>query len=83
MSGKKERIHNLRVDRIHPNLRLCYPEESIENLCRLIRLHKQTEPIRVILDGEVFKIIDGEQRVRACKKLRITHVKAIVETISS
>jgi ParB-like chromosome segregation protein Spo0J len=32
----------------------------------------------VFFDGESFKIIDGEKRWRACKRLGITHLNVVI-----
>ena len=70
------RIIEVELEKIHPNLRLIYSYEAIEALCRFIRGGGEIDPLEIWFDGEGFRIKDGEKRWRACKWLRITHVKA-------
>lgn len=74
----KETIRYIRTDRIQPNYRLCYANEDIERHCVRFFSESGCEPIEVFFDGEVFKIIDGEKRWRAQKRLGMTYVKAII-----
>ncbi len=66
------------IHRIRPNQRLVFRDESIEELCRSILCHGQEEPIQVWFDGEGFRILDGEKRWRACKRLGMTRVRAVI-----
>jgi len=70
------------LDKISPNLRLIYHSDSIEGQCCSIRSRGQVEPIQVWFDGECFRILDGEIRWRACKKLGIGRVKVIIVEVS-
>ena len=72
----KKMVIEIDVERIRPNLRLIYHQETIEVLCRWIQLRGEVEPIQVWFDGECFRIWDGEKRWRVCKILGITRVKA-------
>ena len=74
--GKK--VIEVDLERIHPNLRLIFHSESIEWMCRLIQSCGQIQPIEVWLEGEGFRIWDGEKRWRACKILGISRVKALL-----
>jgi len=74
----RERIRNIRIDRIQPNYRLCCFNEDIKTLCLQIKSESRCEPIEVFFDGESFRIIDGEKRWRAHKRLGSTYVKAII-----
>lgn len=66
------------VDKISPNRRLVYEEDRIEDLVRSIRTEGQLEPLQVMLHGESFRILDGEKRWRACRKLGWKLVKAVI-----
>jgi ParB family transcriptional regulator, chromosome partitioning protein len=68
----------IRIERIKPNLRLCFSDREIEDLCNLILSQRKYIPITVFFCREYFKIIDGEKRWRACKKLGITFLEAVV-----
>ena len=74
----KMKLIEIDVERIRPNLRLIYHHEAIEGLCRWIQSGGEVEPMEVWFDGECFRIWDGEKRWRACKKLGITRVKALL-----
>ena len=80
----KKDVREIDMHRIRPNLRLIYSIESIEELSRAIVSLGQFEPIQVWFDGEGFRILDGEKRWRACKRLGMARVKVvIVETVVS
>ena len=81
LSNYEKNIKSIPIARISPNLRLCYSNEAILTLCHAIDLEGQREPIKVLFDGDVFKIIDGERRWRACKRLGITHLKSVITEI--
>jgi ParB family chromosome partitioning protein len=66
----------VKIDKIQPNLRLIFEEDSILSLCDDIQCNGMTEPIIIEKVGEVFQIIDGEKRWRACKKIGMTEIKA-------
>jgi ParB family chromosome partitioning protein len=66
----------IKINRILPNLRLIFEEDSIIRLCDDIRCNGMREPIIVEMIGNGFQIIDGEKRWRACKKIGMTEIKA-------
>ncbi len=68
----------IRVDAISPNRRIVYSSEVITKMCALIRTG-QYEPIEVWFDGERFRILDGEKRYRACKRLKMAHIEAVIK----
>lgn len=71
-------INRIPITKIFPNLRICYSNEEILTLCHSIRLEGQRDPIKVLFDGESFKIIDGEKRWRACKRIGVTHLNVVI-----
>ncbi len=71
-------IMQMSIKRVHPNVRIVCSQEVIEELCRSIRAEGQLEPIEVWYSGGVFRILDGEKRWRACKKLKMTHIRAVL-----
>jgi ParB-like nuclease domain len=71
-------VRYVRVDMVKPNLRLCCSVGEIENLCNLLCAQAEYDPITVFFDGECFRIIDGEKRWRACKKLGMASVQAVI-----
>jgi ParB family chromosome partitioning protein len=74
----KEDVREFSLDAIQPNLRLMHHRDALEELCRFIQAHGQVEPIHVWFDGRRFRIVDGEKRWRACRKLGMTMVKAVI-----
>ncbi len=72
------RVRMIEISKIEPNCRCVYPIESIEEIVQSIRKDGQIEPIKISFYGICFRIIDGEKRWRACKKLGIWEIKAII-----
>jgi hypothetical protein len=73
-----EKVIEIEVERIRPNLRLIYHYEVIEGFCRFVQSGGEIEPLQVWFDGECFRIWDGEKRWRAYKRLGIPRVKAFL-----
>ena len=71
-----QEIRQVRIDKILPNRRLIFEEESILRLCQDISCNGMREPILVEKSGFYFLITDGEKRWRACKKLGMTKITA-------
>ncbi|HEX7363727.1 MAG TPA: ParB N-terminal domain-containing protein [Dehalococcoidia bacterium] len=69
-------IRQVRIDKIWPNRRLIFEEESILRLCDDIRCNGLKEPIILEESGFYFLIIDGEKRWRACKKIGMRKIQA-------
>ncbi len=78
LSKYEKNISSIPIVKVSPNRRLCYSNEEILTLCHSIRLQGQRDPIKVLFDGESFKIIDGEKRWRACKRLGVTHLNVVI-----
>jgi ParB family chromosome partitioning protein len=78
----KEDVREFLLDAIQPNLRLIHHLDAMEELCRFIRSYGQIEPIHVWFDGKRFRIVDGEKRWRACRKLGMTTVNAVIVEIN-
>lgn len=58
-----------KLNSIEPNRRMAFSNESIENLKSSISTNGQLEPITIHQHNLSFRIIDGEKRWRAMKKL--------------
>jgi ParB family transcriptional regulator, chromosome partitioning protein len=74
-STSKEDIREIKIDKIRPNYRMIYEGMAILALCDDILYNGLREPIVVERIGNWFRIIDGEKRWRACKKLGLLRVK--------
>jgi len=71
-------VSEIKITKISPNRRLVCDSDSIEELCLSIKCRGQEEPIRVCFAGQDLRILDGEKRWRACRKLGLTKIKAII-----
>jgi len=81
LSKYEKNISSIPITKVSPNLRICFSDEEILTLCHSIGLQGQRDPITVFFDGESFKIIDGEKRWRACKRLGVTHLNVVITEI--
>lgn len=77
----KRDVLDIEISRVLPNLRSVYDADSIEELSSSIRHYGQLEPIRVWFAHESFRILDGEKRWRACKKIGMTGIKAVITEV--
>jgi ParB family chromosome partitioning protein len=71
-------IREIEIGKISPNLRMIYPAECIEEIVQVIKHQGQVEPIRISFEHDVFKILDGEKRWRACKRLGMRSIRAVI-----
>jgi hypothetical protein len=71
-------VRYVRVDMVRPNLRLCCSVGEIESLCNFLRAQSEYDPVTVSFDGECFRILDGEKRWRACKKLGMASIRVVI-----
>ncbi len=75
-------IREIETGKISPNLRMVYSAECIEDIVQCIKRQGQLEPIHISFVRDSFKILDGEKRWRACKRLGMKRIRAvIVETL--
>lgn len=77
------RTRIVQISRIEPNCRFVFARETIDALARSIRRRGQKEPLRLWFTGRCFRILDGEKRWRAIKKIGMTTVTAVIETDAS
>ena len=76
------KIEWIKIEVIKPNRRLVCRVESVEKLIESIRAEGLREPIEIYFTGEEFRIIDGEKRWRACKKIGFRKIKAVIMEVS-
>lgn len=74
--GKDIRAIELR--NISPNLRTVYSTDCIEETASDIKYRGQLDPILIFFQYDSFRILDGEKRYRACKKLGMRRIQAII-----
>ncbi len=72
-----EDIREIEISRISPNRRIVYSEESIEQIEQGVR-NGQQEPILIRFEYDSFRIVDGEKRWRACKRLGVNTIMAVI-----
>ena len=72
------KIEWVKIEAIKPNRRCICQIESVEELIDSIRRYGQLEPIKIWFTGEEFRILDGEKRWRACKKIGLLKIKAFI-----
>lgn len=74
-------LMNLNVDEIDPsddNPRLVFPQEQLDKLAQSIDKEGILVPIVVFKNGERYKLVDGERRLRCSLDLGLPTVPAIV-----
>ena len=71
-------IRQIEINKIRPNYRLVFEAGVILRLCDDIKCRGCQEPIIVELVEYWFEIVDGEKRWRACKKIGMDKIKAII-----
>ncbi len=75
-------IRHIEISRISPNLRTVCPDECIDEIARSIKHHGQKEAILISFEYDSFRILDGEKRWRACKRLGMRTIKAVIDKVS-
>ena len=72
------RIYDFKVDSITPNRRYVVQIEILDVLKADIKQRGQLEPITVIRRQTSYRIVDGEKRWRAVKKLGRRSIKVVM-----
>jgi ParB family chromosome partitioning protein len=72
------RVRSIKITKIEPNCRCVYDPASIDEMIRSISKEGQIHPIKIWFTGRCFRILDGEKRWRACKKMGICELKAVI-----
>ena len=73
------RIYDFKVDSITPNRRYVVQIEILDVLKADINHRGQLEPITVIRRQTSYRIVDGEKRWRAVKKLGRRSIKVVID----
>ena len=74
----RHQIREIELRRIYPNLRIVCTAECIEEIERTMRNRGQQEPIHICFTHDSFRILDGEKRWRASKRLGMKTIKAVI-----
>lgn len=63
--------------------RLKFDQEAIENLALSIERYGLVQPIIVRREGDKYQLVAGERRFRACQKLKMIEIDAIIKEYST
>lgn len=72
------------INLIHPSpyqLRRVFPQEYIESLAESIRNEGLNQPIVVVKRGDIYELIAGENRHRACKYLGMEEILCVIRNV--
>jgi len=75
-----EDFREIEIRKISPNLRIVCEAECIQEIAHAIKSRGYYEPIHICFAHDSFRILDGEKRWRACKRLGMHTIRAIVIT---
>jgi len=81
-----QRIEDIDTNLICPNPnqpRKVFEQDKLEELSQSIKKYGVIQPIIVRRDGEIYTIIAGERRWRACKNANIKSIPCIVRDIEN
>jgi len=81
-----QRIEDIDIDLICPNPnqpRKAFEQDKLDELTESIIKYGVIQPIIVRKDGEIYTIIAGERRWRACKNANIKNIPCIVRDIEN
>lgn len=78
-------IREIRVNDIEPNTdqpRKSFDDEKISQLAESIKKHGVVQPIIVRKEGNIYRIVAGERRWRACRMAGLPVIPAIIRELS-
>jgi ParB family chromosome partitioning protein len=78
-----KRIVEIELSFISPNRRIILSEETVIELCRHLSTHTHVEPIVVYFEGGMFRILDGEKRWRAMRRLGMRKARVVLEGVGT
>ncbi len=84
-TATNEEIIDINIDELRPNPyqpRKVFNDESLNDLAESIREHGVFQPIIVKKSIKGYEIIAGERRVRACKKVGLTKIPALIRNLN-
>ena len=78
-SGRSRNLDPRRIQRNPENPRLIFRQDEMDNLMFSINRHGIQVPLTVYLDGDAYRLIDGERRWRCATKLNLRSVPVLVQ----
>jgi ParB family chromosome partitioning protein len=78
-------IRQIRVNDIEPNTdqpRKNFDDEKISQLAESIKKHGVVQPIIVRKEGDIYRIVAGERRWRACRMAGLSVIPAMIRELS-
>ena len=85
LSENADSVETLRITQVEPNTnqpRRSFDDDKIDELAESIKEHGIIQPIIVVKNGEMYKIVAGERRWRAAKKLGLKEVPVVIRNYS-
>ena len=85
ISENADSVETLRITQVEPNRnqpRRSFDDDKIDELAESIKEHGIIQPIIVVKNGEMYKIVAGERRWRAAKKLGLKEVPVVIRNYS-
>lgn len=82
---KGDTVETLRITQVEPNKnqpRHTFNNDKIEELSESIKEHGVIQPIIVVKNNDMYKIVAGERRWRAAKKAGLKEIPAVVRDYS-
>lgn len=82
---ENDTIKSLRITQVEPNKnqpRHKFDKEKIEELSESIKEHGVIQPIIVVKNNDMYKIVAGERRWRAAKKAGLKEIPAVIRNYS-
>ncbi|HJX13421.1 MAG TPA: ParB/RepB/Spo0J family partition protein [Dehalococcoidales bacterium] len=76
-------IREVKITRVLPNYCIICEESVILHLCDDIKKNGLREPIVVEMVEQCFRIIDGEKRWRACRRIGLDKIRVEIHEESS
>ncbi|MGM9937673.1 MAG: ParB/RepB/Spo0J family partition protein [Candidatus Ornithomonoglobus sp.] len=81
ITKENDKVETLRITQIEPNKkqpRKQFDKEKIEALTESIKEHGVIQPIIVVPNGDMYRIVAGERRWRAAKKAGLTEIPVVI-----
>ena len=85
ISENADSVETLRITQVEPNRnqpRRSFDDDKIDELAESIKEHGIIQPIIVVKNGEMYRIVAGERRWRAAKKLGLKEVPVVIRNYS-